>query len=59
MQHIQGISRHQLQLVSSTIQSLASTGLLWFGAWLVIGLFIYFLYGKKHSKLKVDIDLDK
>jgi hypothetical protein len=23
-----------------------------FGAWLVIGLFIYFLYGKKHSKLK-------
>ena len=27
---------NQLQLVSSTIQSLASTGLLWFGAWLVI-----------------------
>jgi ATP-binding cassette subfamily B protein len=27
---------NQLQLISSTIQSLASTGLLWFGAWLVI-----------------------
>ncbi|MTJ08932.1 peptidase domain-containing ABC transporter [Anabaena sp. UHCC 0204] len=27
---------NQLQLVSSTVQSLASTGLLWFGAWLVI-----------------------
>ncbi|MDD1414436.1 cysteine peptidase family C39 domain-containing protein [Dolichospermum sp. ST_con] len=27
---------NQLQLVSSTIQSLVSTGLLWFGAWLVI-----------------------
>jgi cytochrome bd-type quinol oxidase subunit 2 len=23
-----------------------------FGAWLIIGLFIYFLYGKNHSKLK-------
>ncbi|MBD2292456.1 ATP-binding cassette domain-containing protein [Anabaena sphaerica FACHB-251] len=27
---------NQLQIISSTIQSLASTGLLWFGAWLVI-----------------------
>jgi len=25
-----------------------------FGIWLVVGLFIYFLYGMKHSKLKVD-----
>ncbi|TAE59454.1 MAG: ATP-binding cassette domain-containing protein [Nostocales cyanobacterium] len=27
---------NQLQIISSTIQSLATTGLLWFGAWLVI-----------------------
>jgi ATP-binding cassette subfamily B protein len=27
---------NQLQMISSTIQSLATTGLLWFGAWLVI-----------------------
>jgi ATP-binding cassette subfamily B protein len=30
------IVSNQLQIASSTIQSLASTGLLWFGAWLVI-----------------------
>ncbi|WP_413171829.1 ABC transporter transmembrane domain-containing protein [Anabaena azotica] len=27
---------NQLQIISSTIQAIASTGLLWFGAWLVI-----------------------
>lgn len=27
-----------------------------FGAWLIIGLFIYFLYGKKHSKLKFVVE---
>lgn len=26
----------------------------WFGSWLVLGLIIYFLYGYKNSKLKVD-----
>lgn len=30
------IISNQLQIISSTIQSLATTGLLWFGAWLVI-----------------------
>lgn len=35
------------------LTGMAISNWIWFGSWLVIGLFIYFLYSKKNSKLNI------